>query len=230
MEQKSNEILIKSNALNSAFDNSKSIFYIGIKRLFDVVLSSFGLILLSPVLLIAALLIFIEDGRPIIYVQTRVGKDKRRFRMYKFRSMKRNADQLHEQMKLAAGEKEVSFKLSDKEDPRILKSGYYLRKFSIDELPQLVNILKGDMSLVGPRPLPDYEVKETEETYGNKYDERYSVHQGLTCYWQIAGRANIPYEQRMEMDCKYASQANIFTDLLLIIKTVIYVISGKGEY
>lgn len=230
MAEELKTISLKSNVQLKTRNNPKSIFYIGVKRFFDVVLSLCGLVLLSPVLLIAALLILIEDGRPIIYVQTRVGKDKRRFQMYKFRSMKRNADQLHEQMKLAAGEKEVSFKLSDKEDPRILKTGYYLRKFSIDELPQLVNILKGDMSLVGPRPLPDYEVEETEETYGNKYDERYSVSQGLTCYWQIAGRANIPYEQRMEMDCKYASEANTFKDLLLIVKTAIYVISGKGEY
>ena len=155
MAEELKTISLKSNAQLKTCNNPKSIFYIGVKRFFDVVLSLCGLVLLSPVLLIAALLIFIEDGRPIIYVQTRVGKDKRRFQMYKFRSMKRNADQLHEQMKLAAGEKEVSFKLSDREYPRILKTGYYLRKFSIDELPQLINILKGDMSLVGPRPLPD---------------------------------------------------------------------------
>ncbi len=230
MEQKSNEILLGADTRLKPCDHSKSVFYIGIKQLFDTILSFIGLVLLSPVLLIAALMILIEDGRPIIYVQTRVGKDKHKFQMYKFRSMKRNADQLHEQMKLAAGEKEVSFKLSDKEDPRILKSGYYLRKFSIDELPQLVNILKGDMSLVGPRPLPDYEAKKMEELYGSKYDKRYSVHQGLTCYWQIAGRAHISYEQRMEMDCKYADDANAGLDILLIIKTFIYAVSGRGEY
>ena len=125
MAEELKTISLKSNVQLKTRNNPKSIFYIGVKRFFDVVLSLCGLVLLSPVLLIAALLILIEDGRPIIYVQTRVGKDKRRFQMYKFRSMKRNADQLHEQMKLAAGEKEVSFKLSDKEDPRILKTGYY---------------------------------------------------------------------------------------------------------
>ncbi|MGN0402828.1 MAG: sugar transferase [Acetatifactor sp.] len=196
----------------------------------DVILSFLGLVILSPVILVAAIMILLEDGGPIFYTQIRIGKNKKEFRMYKLRSMKRNAEEIHEQMKREFGQTEVSFKLSDKEDPRVLKSGYYLRKFSIDELPQLVNIIKGDMSLVGPRPLPKYEFLDTEKEYGNKYDKRYSVDQGLTCYWQIAGRADISYEKRMEMDCQYADKAGLVNDIKLIFKTAIYAVLGKGEY
>lgn len=204
--------------------------YFLLKRSMDIVLSIIGIITLSPVCLIAAIAILIEDGRPVFFKQVRIGKDKKEFMMYKFRSMKRNAEELHEQMKKESGQQEVSFKLSDKEDPRVLMVGYYLRKFSIDELPQLINIIKGDMSLVGPRPLPKYEFLDTEKLYGNIYDRRYSVEQGLTCYWQVAGRADISYERRMEMDCQYAEEASVSKDFKLIIKTVLYAVLGKGEY
>lgn len=207
----------------------RGIYFI-IKRSMDIVLSVIGIIVLSPVCLIAAIAVLIEDGRPIFFNQVRIGKDKKEFKMYKFRSMKRNAEELHEKMKKESGQQEVSFKLSDKEDPRVLKVGYYLRKFSIDELPQLINIIKGDMSLVGPRPLPKYEFLDTEKTYGNIYDMRYTVEQGLTCYWQIAGRSDITYERRMEMDCQYAEEASALKDLKLILKTALYAVLGKGEY
>ena len=186
-------------------------------RFFDIVFSLLGILLLSPVFLFLYIAICLESKGGGFYKQLRVGQYGRDFYVYKFRSMRVGADK---KGLITVGGR----------DPRITRTGYFIRKYKLDELPQLFNVLKGDMSLVGPRPLPDYEVKETEETYGNKYDERYSVSQGLTCYWQVAGRANIPYEQRMEMDCKYASEANTFKDLLLIVKTAIYVISGKGEY
>lgn len=204
--------------------------YLSAKRCTDFVLSCLGLVLLSPIFLLAAILILMEDGTPVFYTQIRIGKNKKEFKMYKFRSMKRNAEELHEQMKKESGQQEVSFKLSDKEDPRVLKTGYYLRKFSIDELPQLINIIKGDMSLVGPRPLPKYEFLDTERIYGGIYDKKYTVDQGLTCYWQVSGRADISYERRMEMDCQYAEEAGFLKDIKLIIKTAIFVVLGKGEY
>ena len=208
----------------------KKLSYLLTKRSMDIILSILGIVVLSPVCLVAAIAILVEDGRPVFFTQVRIGKDKKEFMMYKFRSMYRNAEELHEKMKKESGQQEVSFKLSDKEDPRVLKVGYYLRKFSIDELPQLINIIKGDMSLVGPRPLPKYEFLDTEKTYGNIYDMRYTVEQGLTCYWQIAGRSDITYERRMEMDCQYAEEASALKDLKLIIKTAFYAVLGKGEY
>lgn len=208
----------------------KKLSYLLIKRSMDIILSILGIVVLSPVCLVVAIAILVEDGRPVFFTQVRIGKDKKEFMMYKFRSMYRNAEELHEKMKKESGQQEVSFKLSDKEDPRVLKVGYYLRKFSIDELPQLINIIKGDMSLVGPRPLPKYEFLDTEKTYGNIYDMRYTVEQGLTCYWQIAGRSEITYERRMEMDCQYAEEASALKDLKLIMKTAFYAVLGKGEY
>ena len=226
MAEELKTISLKSNVQLKTRNNPKSIFYIVVKRFFDVVLSLCGLVLLSPVLLIAALLIFIEDGRPIIYVQTRVGKDKRRFQMYKLRSMKRNADQLYEQMKLAAGEKEVSFKLSDKEDPRILKTGYYLRKFSIDELPQLINILKGDMSLVGTRPPTVDEFKQ----YESHQKRRLSAKPGITGLWQVSGRNEITdFEDVVKLDVQYIDNWSLGLDIKIILKTIKVVFEKGGE-
>lgn len=201
-----------------------------IKRLFDIVLSIFALIVLSPLLLGTCIGIIISDGLPVCFNATRIAEGKREFKMYKFRSMKNGADQMHEAMKHEYGEEEVSFKLKDSEDPRIFKFGYYIRKFGIDELPQLINIIKGDMSIVGPRPLPDYEARETEVKYGNKYDLRYSVPQGLTCYWQAYERSECDYDRRMELDCKYAEKASVCVDIKLIWDTFRFVISGKNEY
>ena len=210
--------------------NKKAFMYRLVKKVADWTLAFLGLVVLSPIMLLAALAIIIEDGGPIFYTQIRIGKNKKEFKIYKFRSMRKDAEELHEQMKKEYGSDEVSFKLSDKEDPRILKVGYYLRKFNIDELPQLINILKGDMSLVGPRPLPKYEFLETEEKYGALYDARYSVNQGLTCIWQISNRSKVSFEERMKMDCDYSKISNIKIDISLIIRTFFYVITGKGEY
>ena len=230
MAEELKTISLKSNVQLKTRNNPKSIFYIVVKRFFDVVLSLCGLVLLSPVLLIAALLIFIEDGRPIIYVQTRVGKDKRRFQMYKFRSMKRNADQLHEQMKLVAGEKEVSFKLSDKEDPRILKTGYYLRKFSIDELPQLVNILKGDMSLVGPRPERTQFVEQFKEEIP-RYMVKHQVRPGLTGWAQVNGyRGDTSIRKRIDCDLYYVENWTLGLDFKILIMTFFKGFVNKNAY
>lgn len=204
--------------------------YLFWKRCLDIVLSVLAFVPLLIISIPVAIAILIEDGYPIFYIQTRVGKDKKEFTLYKFRSMKKNAEEIHEQMKLEYGVDEVSFKLKDEDDPRVLKVGHVIRKFNIDELPQLINIIKGDMSLVGPRPLPKYEADDTDQLYGNKYDLRYRVPQGLTCYWQVADRSEITYEDRMEMDCKYAKEANLWTDVKLVVQTARYAVVGKAEY
>ena len=210
--------------------NSQKRYYIVIKRLFDVSMSAVALIVLSPIFLLACVLIAISDGFPLFFNATRIGKDKKEFVMYKFRTMRKGSDLIHEKMKKEYGNEEVSFKLKDSEDPRIIKFGYFLRKFGIDELPQLINIIKGDMSIVGPRPLPDYEARETAEKYGEQYDKRYQVPQGLTCIWQAYARGDCPYEERMEMDCKYAEIASVKKDISLIWDTFLVVICGKNEY
>ncbi|MGN0367073.1 MAG: sugar transferase [Suilimivivens sp.] len=207
---------------------NKSMAYKVLKRLFDILLAGTALVCLSPIFLVTALAIKLEDGGTVFFSQLRVGKNMKVFKMYKFRSMKTDADKMHEQMKAQCGEDEVSFKLKD--DPRITKVGKFIRKFNIDELPQILNILKGEMSIVGPRPLPVYEYEEERERYGDRYSLRYSVPQGLTCFWQISNRGSISFERRMEMDVEYAVTCNIKADVTLIVKTALLTVTGKAEY
>lgn len=131
------------------------------KRIMDLTLSILAIFPLLVISIPVSVAILIEDGYPIFYTQTRVAKDKKDFKLYKFRSMKKNAEEIHGQMKQEYGAEEISFKLKDEDDPRVLKVGHIIRKFNIDELPQILNIIKGDMSLVGPRPLPKYEAVDT---------------------------------------------------------------------
>lgn len=198
--------------------------YVTIKRGIDIVGSLVGILVLSPIFLTTAAAIVIEDNGPVIYKQKRIGKDEKIFWMYKFRSMYKNADTMHDELKEKYHSKEVSFKIKD--DPRITKVGKIIRRLSIDELPQLFNILKGEMSIVGPRPLPDYEYEDIK----GKYTERYKVPQGLTCYWQVSGRSNIDFDKRMEMDKQYAKDANLLLDIKLILKTIWTVLCGDGAY
>ena len=206
---------------------SKKGYLIG-KRVFDIVMSLLALVVLSPVFLVTTVAIWIEDKGPAIYVQKRVGQGEKVFNIYKFRSMCTDAEQIHEQMKKECGNEEVSFKLKD--DPRVTVVGKIIRKFNIDELPQLLNILSGDMSIVGPRPLPVYEYEDEKNLYGEKYALRYDVPQGLTCIWQISNRADVSFEERMQMDVEYAKSCNTSMDIALIAKTAIYTVVGKAEY
>ncbi len=198
-----------------------------IKRCFDVVLSSVALVFASPIFLVTALAIKAEDGGPVFYTQNRIGRDKKEFQIYKFRSMVVNASEIHEQMKQEYGVSDISFK--PEHDPRITKVGRFIRRTCIDELPQLINILKGDMSIVGPRPLPTYEHISEQEEYGTAYDLRYAVPQGLTCIWQISDRREVDFEKRMQMDCQYAEEISLSKDGLLIIQTVFAIIKGNGN-
>lgn len=201
---------------------NQSIAYRFFKRFFDILLSVIALIVLSPVFLITAIAIRLEDGQPVVFTQKRSGLNGKEFKMYKFRSMVKNAPELHKEL-LDQNELDgPAFKM--KEDPRITKVGRFIRKTSIDELPQLINIIKGDMSIVGPRPLPVYEQEQCNE-YQN---QRLLMKPGLTCYWQVMGRNDIGFDEWIELDLKYIKQAGILTDIGLIIMTFGAVFTGKG--
>ncbi|EKY29473.1 sugar transferase [Clostridium celatum] len=188
-------------------------FYLFSKRVTDIFLSAIGLILLSPILLIVAIAIRIDSKGPIIFKQDRVGKDGKIFSMYKFRSMIVNAEELKTKLETKNEMSGPMFKM--KNDPRITKVGRFIRKTSIDELPQLINVIKGDMSLVGPRPsLP----KEVEQ-FSPWMLERLKVKPGITCYWQVMGRNNIAFEEWMKLDVKYVHEMNYWLDIKLIFKT-----------
>lgn len=197
--------------------------YLAVKRCLDVVLSFIALILLSPVFLVIAILIKLEDKGPVIYKSTRIGKGQKPFTMYKFRSMCMDADQ-QKQMLMEMNERDgPAFKMT--EDPRITKVGAFIRKTCIDELPQLVNVLKGDMSIVGPRPpLPEEVAKYSDYQLG-----RLSVTPGLTCYWQVNKGEDTTFEEWVEMDLKYIQNRSILVDIKLIFATIKVVLSGKGE-
>ncbi len=183
------------------------------KRILDFSVSLLALIILSPLLLIISILIATTSKGPIIFKQDRVGKDGLIFKMYKFRSMVVNAEELKAQLEKDNEMSGPMFKI--KNDPRITKVGRFIRKTSIDELPQLINVLKGEMSLVGPRPSLPKEVKEFEPWMM----ERLTVLPGLTCYWQVMGRNNIEFNEWMKLDIKYVRERNFWLDLKLIFKT-----------
>ena len=197
--------------------------YLAVKRCLDVVLSFIALILLSPVFLVIAILIKLEDKGPAIYKHKRVGKNGKDLFLYKFRSMQANPAPLEELLtpeQLA--EYKVNFKLEN--DPRITKIGKFLRKSSLDELPQLVNILKGELSIVGPRPV----VEEECQRYGEKREKFLSVAPGLTGYWQSNGRSAVTYEDRMNMELYYVDHQSLWLDIKIIFWTVKAVLTGKG--
>lgn len=212
------------NGKTKTVEVHKSLAYRFFKRFFDIVLSLIALIVLSPVFLITAIAIRLEDGEPVIFKQKRSGLNGTEFGMYKFRSMVKNAAELHKSL-LDQNELDgPAFKMKD--DPRITKVGKIIRKTSIDELPQLINIIKGEMSIVGPRPLPVYEQEQCNE-YQN---QRLLVKPGLTCYWQISGRNNITFDEWMELDLKYIKDASLITDAKVLIMTVVAVIKMAGAY
>lgn len=193
------------------------------KRLFDIVLSGMAILILSPILLILAIAVR-SDGGPAIYSQIRVGKNGKLFRIYKFRSMCVNADSPEMLEKLAALNEMDGPAFKIKDDPRITKVGKFIRRTSLDELPQLFNIFIGNMSIVGPRPPLECEVRQ----YTDYQKQRLLVKQGLTCYWQCSGRNNVSFEEWMEMDIRYIRERSLWTDLKIILKTIPAVLSGDG--
>lgn len=183
------------------------------KRFIDVLLSLAGLIILAPLLFLVSILIKLESRGNIIFVQERVGLNGKPFKMYKFRSMVSNAEDLKKDLMDHNDMEGPMFKM--KHDPRITKIGKFIRKTSIDELPQLLNVLKGDMSLVGPRPSLPNEVEKFEDWMM----ERLKVKPGITCIWQVSGRNNIGFEEWMKLDVKYVHERSMLLDLKLIFKT-----------
>ena len=194
-----------------------------IKRVFDILLSGLAIILLSPLLLGLAIAVR-SDGGPAIYSQRRVGKNGKRFRIYKFRSMCVNADSPEMLAKLAAMNEMDGPAFKIKNDPRITKVGRFIRRTSMDELPQLFNIFVGDMTIVGPRPPLESEVRQ----YTEYQMQRLQVKQGLTCYWQCSGRNNINFDEWVELDHKYIRERSLWTDIKILFRTIPAVLSGDG--
>jgi exopolysaccharide biosynthesis polyprenyl glycosylphosphotransferase len=194
-----------------------------IKRILDVTVASFALLLFAPILLIAAIGIKLTSPGPIFFLQERIGMSKRRFKIFKFRTMVPDAEKL-----MSALEKDNEaggpvFKM--KNDPRVTRFGRALRKSSIDELPQLINVLKGDMSLVGPRPLPVRDYEGFNEDWQRR---RFSVKPGITCLWQVNGRSGITFDQWMLLDLKYLDEWSLWLDVKILAKTLPAVIKGEG--
>jgi exopolysaccharide biosynthesis polyprenyl glycosylphosphotransferase len=198
---------------------------LAIKRLFDVVVSVTFLIMFSPVYAVLALLIKLEDRGPVFFAQTRVGLHGREFKMLKYRSMCVNAEaKLQEILAKNQHQQGVTFKMKD--DPRITKVGKWLRKLSLDELPQMINVLQGAMSLVGPRPPVPREVA----LYSQSDRLRLNIKPGITCFWQIGGRSEIDFSGQVKLDVKYIESQSFWTDIMILLKTVPAVLFGKGAY
>jgi exopolysaccharide biosynthesis polyprenyl glycosylphosphotransferase len=196
-----------------------------LKRVFDIIASIMLMVLLLPVFLGVALAIRLESPGAILFKQTRVGRWGRLFTMWKFRSMYMDAEarkaELMAQNEMSGG---VIFKMKD--DPRVTKVGKFIRKTSIDELPQLWNVLTGEMSLVGPRPPVPLEVDQ----YSLSDRRRLEVIPGITCIWQVSGRSEIPFDQQVELDVQYIESQSFWTDIKLLLKTVPALLFGTGAY
>ena len=198
--------------------------YHALKRFFDIVASAIGLIILSPLFLFLILKIRHEDGGPAFYSQERIGKNGKPFKMYKFRSMVVNADKLLDQLEDQNEVEGAMFKIKD--DPRITKIGHMIRKYSLDELPQLWNVLIGDMSLVGPRPPLPSEVEE----YTDYDKQRLMVMPGCTGLWQVTRRSEADFDEMVWLDIIYINNSGLFEDFKLIVKTIGVVIHPNGAY
>lgn len=200
----------------------------GIKRLVDIIAGLAGTMLLIPITICMyiAKKILKEDDGPIFYDQLRIGKGGKHFKLYKYRSMVIGADKILEEYLAENEEARIEFEQNQKlkNDPRITKLGSFIRKTSLDEFPQFINILKGDMSLVGPRPIVDREV----ELFGDKMKTVHSVRPGLTGYWAANGRSDTTYEQRVEMEAYYAENFSLLLDIKIILKTIKSVIKKEG--
>ncbi len=196
-----------------------------LKRFFDIMASLWLMLFLLPLFAAVAAAIKLTDGGPVLFWQTRVGKWGKEFRFPKFRSMRMDAEELrHELLNQSHHKDSITFKM--KHDPRITLVGRIIRKFSIDELPQLYNVLTGEMSLVGPRPpLP-----EEVDRYSLKDRRRLDITPGLTCIWQVSGRGDVPFPQQLEYDIMYIESQSVWMDIKLLFKTVSAVLSGRGAY
>lgn len=202
----------------------KKPFYSFVKRAFDIFGSVLFLVIFFWIYIAVAIAIKLDDHGPVFYVSERIGKNGKPFRFYKFRSMKVDADQYLDEIKHMNEMKGDLFKIKD--DPRITRIGRFIRRTSLDELPQMFNVLKGDMSFVGPRPpLPNEVANYTDEAF-----IKLSVIGGLTCYWQISGRSTIDFDGMVALDKKYVEERSFWTDIKILFGTIPAVIKGEGAY
>jgi lipopolysaccharide/colanic/teichoic acid biosynthesis glycosyltransferase len=195
-----------------------------VKRAIDVIGSVLGLVLLSPLFLALAVAIVVDTGRPVLFRQVRLARGLREFRVLKFRTMKLGADsEMHKEYikKLATGQADQGSLKKLTGDPRVTRVGQFLRQTSLDELPQLVNVLLGNMSLVGPRPALEYEL----EHYQERHFERFAVKPGMTGLWQVSGRNELGFTEMLDLDAEYARSGNLLTDLKILVKTPVAAIS-----
>lgn len=209
-------------------ESEKGSFFF-LKRLLDIVIATLGLVLFSPLFLIVGLALKLEGG-PIIYKQIRIGRNRKAFKLLKFRSMVLNADELlFNDQELLKQLRSGFHKIVD--DPRVTKIGKVLRKFSIDEFPQFINVLRSDMSFVGPRAYRPDELEKYEREYPqakNDIKAILSVKPGITGLWQVSGRSNVSFEQRIKLESEYARRQSLLLDLYIILKTPLVVIKGEG--
>ena len=194
-----------------------------IKRILDITVSVILLAICAPLLILTAILIKLTSPGPVLFMQNRLGFNKRRFKICKFRTMVADAEQKISQIEHLNEASGPVFKI--KNDPRITALGKFLRKTSIDELPQLFNVLKGDMSLVGPRPLPVRDYEGFDQDWQRR---RFSVRPGITCLWQIKGRSSIPFEKWMQLDLQYIDGWSLWLDFEILLKTIPAVLKGSG--
>lgn len=212
----------KNGKDGSAFSASyvRKPFYTFVKRGLDIVCSIVALILLSPLMIITAIAIFIDDPGPVLFRQIRIGKDKKPFKILKFRSMKMNAEKVKASLMKQNQDKGANFKMDH--DPRVTRVGRIIRATSIDELPQLINIIKGDMAVIGPRPFIEEEQKKLPS-------DRLLVKPGLSCYWQISGKNNLSLPEQINLDRKYINERSLIVDTKIVFLTFSHVFTGKNE-
>lgn len=196
--------------------------------MFDKFFSIFAIIIVSPILLIISGLIIFKDGFPVLFKQDRVGKNGKIFKIYKFRTMIKNAEELlKSDSELYKEYVRNGYKIDASKDPRILPFGHFLRSSSLDELPQFFNVLKNEMSVVGPRPVVKEEV---DDLYGSQKQIYLSLKPGVTGLWQVSGRSNIKDSERVELDIKYSKTKNLYLDIKIILKTISEVLKRTGAY
>jgi exopolysaccharide biosynthesis polyprenyl glycosylphosphotransferase len=196
-----------------------------VKRLIDMCGSTVLLLVMLPLFVLVAVLIKLDSPGPILFQQERIGLNKRRFRLSKFRTMVERAEKQQQMLEHLNEADGPVFKIKD--DPRITRIGKFLRRFSIDELPQLFNVLKGDMSLVGPRPLPVRDIERIDVPW---HKRRLSVKPGITCLWQVNGRSNIGFDDWVRMDLEYIDTWSLVLDMKILVKTILAVLRGAGAY
>lgn len=214
----------KSEDRLSEIEVHRQFFYLSIKRLIDLIVSFIGVILLLPFFAIISLIIKFDDpSGPILFKQERVGMNERSFQMYKFRSMHSGAENKIDELLQFNEVEGAMFKM--KNDPRITKFGKFIRKFSIDELPQLFNVIKGEMSLVGPRPPLLRELKE----YSYYDKQRLKVKPGITGLWQVSGRSSLSFSQMVALDLKYIKEQSIIKDIKILLLTVVVIFKSNNE-